>query len=360
MPACMRRAIAAQASASSRSSAAAPLGGAARSASSAKPAASSSRPAQGEAGPVGPALDLLRFCQRAVAIEPPERQFGMHLEHPRGRVATSRSAWSTSRTLRRDVEQLLRHLARRVRGGLRDPTGLAVVGGIDRCARRHREHRGLPGAEQRADGVLGSAAADADLLPAGRSACRPRSPRAFSGAASSSAKRGTIRSRASPPAGRTNAASQPPVQPSTPASQTVRVIRRASPPRWHSSCAAATVQRQEAAHDHPPAPQRALHAGIERPRHREGAHPAGRRRDPRSRRRGGAGGQGAGAQPGGRGGEGRRLRRPRGVHPRQRPRIAVACRRPDRCRARRAGRDPGAEGLDRRDSSSGSASACST
>jgi hypothetical protein len=48
-----------------------------------------------------------------------------------------------------------------LRGGieLRDPTGLAIVLGIDGGARGHRKHRRLPCAEQRPHRILGGAPA---------------------------------------------------------------------------------------------------------------------------------------------------------------------------------------------------------
>ena len=161
-------------------------------------------------------------------------------------------------------------------------------------------------------------------------------------------------------ADRTKATIHPPAQPSTPASHACLVGSRIG---RHAGTAFATPLRCQIwrpTHDLSSAPQRALHAGIERPRHREGAHLAGRRRDPRSRGRGGARGQGAGAPAGRRRREGRRLRRPRGVHPGQRHRHALARRRSQRRRARRAGRASWCRRSARSNSSNGSASACST
>jgi hypothetical protein len=68
------------------------------------------------------------------------------------------------------------------------------------------------------------------------------------------------------------------------------------PPRWHSFCNIATLSFQEATHDLSSTPQRALHAGIERPRHREGAQLAGRWRNPRPGGRGWRQTQGAARQ----------------------------------------------------------------
>ena len=79
---------------------------------------------------------------------------------------------------------------------------------------------------------------------------------------------------------------------------------------------------------------------------------AGGRRDPRPGGRGRARRQGGGARAGGGRREGRRVRRARGVHPHQRLRHAVVCRRSDGRDRRRARRDPDPEGLDRRISSS--------
>ncbi len=66
------------------------------------------------------------------------------------------------------------------------------------------------------------------------------------------------------------------------------------------------------------------------------------------------------APAGRRRGEGRRLRRPRGVHPGQRHRHALARRRSRRRRPRRTRRHPGAEGRPGRTRWNGSASGCST
>ncbi len=131
---------------------------------------------------------------------------------------------------------------------------------------------------------------------------------------------------------------------------------------WHAHRPNGRLSRneKERPNDHPPAPQRALHARLQRPRAGEGENAGRRRRHPRPGGFGRARRQGSRARSGLRGGEGRRLRRARSVHPRQRHRYALAFRRSHRRRARRARRHPGAEGAEPGDARIASAAACST
>src|SRR5262249_25522235 len=109
------------------------------------------------------------------------------------------------------------------------------------------------------------------------------------------------------------------------------------------------------AHVVPTAPQRALHAGLERPRYRQGAHAAGRLHRARSRGFGRARGQDGGTRPGRGRAPGRRFRAARGDRADQRARHRLVARRRERGRPRPAGCaacsqsvEPGASGARRR------------
>ena len=138
------------------------------------PAPTSSPRRSASPGAYGRALHLLRLGQRALAVEPPERHLGMDLEHARRRAGVGAQGLVDLADLRRDHEQLLRDLARRIGGLQRDAAGFAIVVGIDRAARRHREHRGLALVRAAAAPRSPARVRHGRRAPAGRSACRPR------------------------------------------------------------------------------------------------------------------------------------------------------------------------------------------
>ena len=160
-PAWMRRAIVAQASASSRSSAAAPGGGAAQAIAAGMPAPTSSPRRSARPGSYGLPFTFFGSPSALLAVQAPERHLGMDLEHARGHFRIGAHGRVDLADLRRDHEQLLRDLARRVGRLERHTAGLPVVRRGDRAARRDREHRGLALSEQRPHGVLRPASAGA-------------------------------------------------------------------------------------------------------------------------------------------------------------------------------------------------------
>ena len=96
----------------------------------------------------------------------------------------------------------------------------------------------------------------------------------------------------------------------------------------HGLCLVWADATEDIAHADPSAPQRAVHAGLQRPCAGEGQDHCRRCADPRSGGRGRARRQGHRARPGVRGGEGRRLRPARADHPHQRARYALGQGRP--------------------------------
>ena len=110
--------------------------------------------AQRETWLVRPAFDLLRFGKRPPAVEPPERQFRMNLEHARGLSAVRAQIFIHLADFWRNVKQLLRNLARRIGVRERQPAGFAIIGGVNRRPCRHREHRRLTLPQQRAHRIL--------------------------------------------------------------------------------------------------------------------------------------------------------------------------------------------------------------
>ena len=160
----MRRAIAAQARASSRSSGAAPGGGAPSKAALRQSRCDEKLPAERQPWFVRPSLDLLRLGQRPLAVQAPERHFGMDFERARGRARVVAQASVHLPDFRRDHEQLLRDLPWRIGGRERRCAGLAILRLLHRGPRGHREHRRLSRPEQRADRILGCASAIAGAV----------------------------------------------------------------------------------------------------------------------------------------------------------------------------------------------------
>ena len=156
--------MARQASASRRSSAPAPFGGAPFTSSSATPAATSRLRRNDKSGLVASALDLLGLVQRALCVEPPERDLGMDLEDAPGQSRIVAQQRVDLADFRRQHEQLLRYLARRLRAGERDPAGIGIVLGRKRRPRRDRKHRRLSCAEKGPHGILGRPATGARAL----------------------------------------------------------------------------------------------------------------------------------------------------------------------------------------------------
>ena len=151
---------------------------------------------------VRPALDLLRLVERAPAVEPPERDFRMDFEHARGCARIGAQQVVDLADSRRDHEELLRHLARRIgRRRARRAQAVAIIG-------RHRSRRATAPrtptiAARRAAGGPRSPprGRQGRCAPAARSACRPRSRRALPARPARRQSAARSRIRASPPSG---------------------------------------------------------------------------------------------------------------------------------------------------------------
>ena len=190
----------------------------------------------------------------------------MHLEHARGRVGSARKASSTSRIF----GAMLNSCFDTLRGGSDVASAIAAGRAVIRA------HRSRRATAPRTPTTAARRAAAAPRSPAARPPGPIRSgrPIGMSTATTAGAPAPTARRRSAArsararrrPVGRHerhDPAARAAVDPGEPDIVVAHLIAA----RWHGSCDAARLPSTGGPqHDHPPAPQRALHAGLERPR----------------------------------------------------------------------------------------------